>query len=144
MVDSVLMLTTLGPNCLAICENWLESCFGEGTASGVASEDFCPSLPFTPKETTVPIRMPTASVATMLKEETHRRVFMRTHIACESIDLLSSENCVNPELYLFGMPTPHRRDRPEYEITTKQSLSVRRTNTAFRFMESGRICSEQR
>src|SRR5208337_453406 len=48
MVDSVLMLTTLGPNCLAIWENSLESCLGEGMVSGVASEAFCPSLPFTP------------------------------------------------------------------------------------------------
>src|ERR1700720_4706610 len=106
MVDSVLILTTLGPNCFAICENSLDSCFGEGIARGVASEDFCPSLPFTPKETTVPIKIPTASVATMLKEETHRRVLMRTHIARESINLLSSENCINPELYPFGKRRP--------------------------------------
>ena len=68
MVDSVLMLTTLGPSCLAICENALESSLGEGTDSGVASEDFCPSLPFTPYDTTVPIKIPTARVATMLNE----------------------------------------------------------------------------
>ena len=32
----------------AICENALDICCGDGTESGVASEDFCPSLPFTP------------------------------------------------------------------------------------------------
>ena len=49
MVDSVLMLTTLGSSCLEICENWFESICGEGTVNGVASEedDFL-SWPFTP------------------------------------------------------------------------------------------------
>src|SRR5678816_2835934 len=49
MVDSVLMLTTLGSSCFAICENWLESICGEGTLNIAASEedDFL-SWPFTP------------------------------------------------------------------------------------------------
>ena len=63
--DSVLMLTTLGSNCLAICENAFDSCCGEGTVSGVASL-FCLSLPLTPYEMTVPIRMPSESVARIL------------------------------------------------------------------------------
>ena len=37
MVISVLMFTTVGSNWRAICENWLESCCGEGTVNGVAS-----------------------------------------------------------------------------------------------------------
>src|SRR5579862_2922676 len=87
MVVSVLMLTTLGPSCLAICEKALESCCGEGTDSGVASDDepLWPSLPFTPKETMVPIKMPSASVATMLNEYIHRRAFKRTKTSRESI-----------------------------------------------------------
>ena len=48
MVDSVLMFTTVGPNSLAIWENALDNCLGEGTDNGVASEDFWPSFPFTP------------------------------------------------------------------------------------------------
>ena len=49
MVDSVLMFTTLGSNCLAIWEKALESCCGAGTERGVASAAlFWPSLPFTP------------------------------------------------------------------------------------------------
>ena len=66
MVDSVLMLTTLGSSCFAICENAFDISCGEGTDSGVASLDFCPSLPLTLDETTVPIRMPSDSVARIL------------------------------------------------------------------------------
>ena len=47
MVDSVLMLTTLGSSCFAICENVFDICCGEGKVSGVASL-FCPSFPLTP------------------------------------------------------------------------------------------------
>ena len=42
MVDSVLMLTTLGSNCLAICENVLDICCGDGMVSGVASAALLP------------------------------------------------------------------------------------------------------
>jgi hypothetical protein len=65
MVDSVLILTTLGSNCFAICENVFDICCGEGNVSGVASL-FCPSFPFTLWEMTVPIRIPTVSVAKIL------------------------------------------------------------------------------
>jgi len=48
IVDSVLMFTTLGSSFLEIWEKVLDSCCGAGMVSGVASDDFCPSLPFTP------------------------------------------------------------------------------------------------
>jgi len=49
MVDSVLMLTTLGSNCLAIDEKVFDICCGEGMVSGVASPFCCcPSFPLTP------------------------------------------------------------------------------------------------
>src|SRR4029077_3936401 len=54
-------------SCLEIWENAFESCCGAGIVSGVASDDFCPSLPFTPEETTVPIRIPTVRVARIVK-----------------------------------------------------------------------------
>src|ERR1700680_2642398 len=90
MVDSVLMFTTLGSSCLEIWENAFESCCGAGIVSGVASDDFCPSLPFTPEETTVPIRIPTVSVARMVKVEAQRLALRRAQKALsrESISCL--------------------------------------------------------
>ena len=76
MVDSVLMLTTAGSSWRAICENWFDSCCGDGTCSGVASDDEAAfSLPFTPADTTVPIRMPSESVARMTRVEAKRLAF---------------------------------------------------------------------
>src|SRR5258706_244342 len=46
-VDSVLMLTTVGSSCLEIWEKALESCWGAGMVSGVASPDLAVSLPWT-------------------------------------------------------------------------------------------------
>ena len=46
MVDSVLMFTTLGSNCFAICENAFDICCGEGTVSGLHR-----LLPFFPLHT---------------------------------------------------------------------------------------------
>ena len=50
MVDSVLMLTTLGSSCFEICENWFDSICGEGTLNMAASEeeDAFLSCPLTP------------------------------------------------------------------------------------------------
>ena len=49
-----------------IWENAFESCCGDGTLNCVASL-FWPSLPFTPYDTIVPIRIPTPNVARMVK-----------------------------------------------------------------------------
>src|ERR1700685_8084 len=90
MVDSVLMFTTLGSSCLEIWEKALESCCGAGMVSGVASDDFWPSLPFTPEDTTVPIKIPTASVARIAHVYAQRLALRRTQKAPsrESIDYL--------------------------------------------------------
>ncbi len=49
MVDSVLMLTTLGSSCFEIWENWFDSTCGEGTVNMAASEaDAFLSCPLTP------------------------------------------------------------------------------------------------
>src|ERR1035438_10388011 len=84
------MLTTLGSSCLEIWEKAFESCCGAGMVSGVASDDFCPSLPFTPEETTVPIRIPTVSVARIVKVYAHRLALRRAQKALsrESISFL--------------------------------------------------------
>ena len=88
-VDSVLMFTTLGSSCLEIWVNALESCFASGIVSGVASDDFC-SFPFTPDETTVPTRMPTDSVAKIVRVYGQRLALKRTQkaLARESIAFL--------------------------------------------------------
>ncbi len=82
MVDSVLMLTTLGSSCFEICENWLESVCGEGTLNMAASEedDFL-SWPFTPEEITVPIRIPTVNVIRIEMLYARRFAFKRTQRA---------------------------------------------------------------
>src|SRR5208283_5100868 len=87
IVDSVLMLTTDGSSWRAICENWLDSCWGDGTCSGVASEALGFSLPFTPADTTVPIRMPSDSVARITRVEAKRLAFALSQkpIDCRSI-----------------------------------------------------------
>jgi hypothetical protein len=76
------MLTTLGSSCLEICENWLESTWGEGTVNGVASEgdDFL-SWPLTPEEITVPIRIPTVNVIKIEMLYARRFAFKRTQRA---------------------------------------------------------------
>src|ERR1035438_7345711 len=66
------MLTTDGSIWRAIWENWVDNCTGEGTCSGVASAEGFFSLPFTPPETTVPIRMPSVRVARTTKVEAKR------------------------------------------------------------------------
>src|SRR3954449_426378 len=75
MVDSVLMLTTAGSSCFAICVNELESCFGSGTVRGVASAETFLSCPRTLYEITVPIRIPTASVRRINKDDPGRWPF---------------------------------------------------------------------
>src|ERR1019366_7049370 len=102
MVDSVLMFTTLGSSCLEIWEKAAESCCGAGMVSGVASDDFCPSLPFTPEETTVPIRIPTVSVARIVKVYAQRLALRRTQKALsrESISYLLKL----PSLLLYLRP----------------------------------------
>ena len=71
-VDSVLIFTTDGSRVRAIWENWFDICTGEGTVSGVASDEEFFSLPFTPAETTVPIKIPSVRVARTTKVEAKR------------------------------------------------------------------------
>src|SRR5450759_3262770 len=96
------MFTTLGSSCLEIWEKAFESCCGAGMVSGVASDDFCPSLPFTPEETTVPIRIPTVSVARIVKVYAQRLALRRTQKALsrESISYLLKL----PSLLLYLRP----------------------------------------
>src|SRR5208283_3153579 len=75
MVDSVLMFTTDGSIWRAIWENWFDIFTGEGTCSGVASAEGFFSLPLTPAETTVPIRIPSVKVARITKVEAKRFLF---------------------------------------------------------------------
>src|SRR5262245_60029136 len=81
MVDSVLMLTTVGSSCLEIWENAEDICCGDGTDRRLASELLCPSFPFTPYEITVPIRIPTVRVAKTVSVYAHPRPFRRTQKA---------------------------------------------------------------
>src|SRR5271165_2963189 len=101
MVISVLMFTTVGSNWRAICENWLESCCGEGTVNGVASEvETAFSLPLTPADTTVPIKIPSDSVAKTTRVELKRLAFSlsRKPIGCGSI---ASPSTIKPNLKLY-------------------------------------------
>src|ERR1700675_1683212 len=84
------MFTTLGSSLREICVKALESCLASGMVSGVASDDFCPSLPFTPDETIVPTRMPTVSVAKIVRVYAQRLALKRTQKALsrESISFL--------------------------------------------------------
>src|SRR4051794_2912868 len=66
------MFTTDGSSSRAILENWFDIWTGEGTFSGVASDDVFCWLPLTAPETTVPIRMPSVSVARMTMVEAKR------------------------------------------------------------------------
>src|SRR5229473_8526016 len=88
IVDSVLMLTTAGSSDLAICENWLDICRGAGTLKGVASDDLF-SCPFTPTETTVPIRMPTANVSRITSVDATRLALKRLHKALARTSMLT-------------------------------------------------------
>src|ERR1700687_2797492 len=99
MVDSVLMFTTLGSSCLEIWEKAFESCCGAGMVSGVASYDLRPSLPLTPEETTVPIRIPTVSVARIVKVYAQRLGLRRTQKALARESISSSCNCLTYLLY---------------------------------------------
>ena len=72
------MLTTAGSSVLAICENWFDSWRGAGTLSGVASADLF-SCPRTPPETTVPIKMPSASVSRMISVDAGQLALKRAH-----------------------------------------------------------------
>ncbi len=87
MVDSVRMLTTAGSSCRAICENCDDSCVGEGTVKGEISPVAAFSLPLTPADTTVPIRMPSDNVARITTVEAKRFAFIRCHqpVSCKSI-----------------------------------------------------------
>src|SRR5579872_4548725 len=88
MVDSVLMLTTVGSSCLEICENSFDSFCGDGMVSGVASELFL-SWPFTPLEMTVPMRMPTVNVTKIVSVYAGRLALSRAQkpLASGSIEL---------------------------------------------------------
>src|SRR5271165_5661195 len=87
MVDSVLMLTTVGSSSRAMVENWFDIWTGEGTFSGVASAEVLCWLPLTAPETTVPIRIPSVSVARMTMVEAKRLAFILClkPETCESI-----------------------------------------------------------
>ena len=61
--EIVFPLLPAPPACVLAVRLHLMLLASAGTVSGVASEVFCPSLPFTPYEITVPIRMPRESVA---------------------------------------------------------------------------------
>ena len=74
------MLTTLGSSFSEIRENWVESCCGDGTLSGVASDALF-SWPLTPKEITLPITIPTANVATITNVDARRWALKRSHRA---------------------------------------------------------------
>src|SRR5271156_7217375 len=104
------MLTTVGSNCFEICENWLESCCGEGILKGVASEPFF-SWPFTPLEITVPIRMPTVNVANIVSVYAGRLAFRRAQkpLASGSIRTSSSGNsALTLYLFVIGGMKAHR------------------------------------
>src|SRR5271169_5235164 len=104
MVDSVLILTTVGSSWRAICENWLDSCCGEGTWRGVASDDEAAfSLPFTPADTTVPIRMPSERVASITRVEAKRLAFNFSPkpMCCRSI---ACPPTIRPKLKLYVLP----------------------------------------
>ena len=81
------MLTTDGSIWRAIWENWFDIFTGEGTESGVASEEGFFSLPFTPADTTVPIKIPSVNVARTTKVEAKRFFlsFCPKLETCESI-----------------------------------------------------------
>ncbi len=68
MVVSVLIFTTLGSSCLAMVANAFDICRGDGTYKALASaEVLLLSCPRTPKDTNVPIKIPTARVTRMVK-----------------------------------------------------------------------------
>ena len=75
------MLTTLGSMVFAICEKVFDICLGEGTVNGVAlaDDDLLFSCPLTPYETTVPIKIPIASVTRMVKAWAKRWAFQPAH-----------------------------------------------------------------
>jgi hypothetical protein len=77
MVLSVLMFTTVGSICLAMVENWLESCVGDGMVSGVASlAMFCNAA----REVcviTVPINIPSANVDRTATDDSQFFAFLR-------------------------------------------------------------------
>ena len=82
IVDSVLILTTLGSSCFEIWENWLDSCCGEGTVNGVASEvTVFFSCPLTLYEITVPMRIPTVKVSRIESVYAGRFAFSCVQIA---------------------------------------------------------------
>src|ERR1700680_4864861 len=110
MVDSVLMLTTAGSIAFAICENWLESWRGEGMVDGVASADrFSFSCPFTPYETTVPIRIPTVRVSKMTAVKPRRLALKRSHKLARASMLnslqISKPSIIQPQRDGKGRPT---------------------------------------
>ena len=75
--DSVLMLTTAGSSWSAILANELDNSAGEGGGKGLASGARPKGRAArTPLETSVPIRMPTASVIATTKAGRYLRSFM--------------------------------------------------------------------
>src|SRR4051794_410240 len=96
------MLTTLGPTCLAICENELDNSTGLGMTSGEAPGATLESsfAAFTPWLITVPITIPTQSVNTTRLNE---RIFCVRILSKKLMDLITSA-CVQGQLYSLCAP----------------------------------------
>src|SRR5689334_2361922 len=100
------MFTTVGSSSLAMPAKAFDNCFGAGTWMGDASELFGSSLPFTPFDTTVPIRMPIASVTRMSKVEASRFARIWSNVARARAPISFPPNGLQPEDYNLLQHSP--------------------------------------